>query len=273
MRHHEDLVEHFTAAAAARPETVAVVVVGSVARGTPRLDSDIDVYLVVTEEAFEQAQADQRLSYITTEGVGYEGGYVDVKVASIEYLRRAVVAADEPARASFAGARVTWARDDEVERLVREIPVVAPDAHRALARSFVAQARLQAFYFLRHGHEHDDPVLLHHAATHLAFAAGRALLAHNGQLFQGPKYLLGAVEALPSKPDGIGELLRAAVSAPSPETPRAPGCGFGCATSGGVRPCRSSTRVRCPICSGPDGTSPCAARSKTASSSPSGTRS
>jgi predicted nucleotidyltransferase len=221
VRHHDDLVEHFTAAAASHPDTVAVIVVGSVARGVERPDSDVDVYVVVTEEAFERARADQRLSYITTEGVGYEGGYVDVKVASLDYLRQAVASADEPARASFVGARVVWSQDDDVEHLVGQIPVVAPEVRLALVRSFVAQARLHAFYFLRHGYDHDDPVLLHHAATHLVLAVGRALLAHNGQLFQGPKYLLRSVEALPSKPDGIGDLLRAAVADPSPATAEA----------------------------------------------------
>ena len=45
MRHHEETIEDFTARAA-RPEVIGVVVVGSVARGDERTDSDVDVYLV-----------------------------------------------------------------------------------------------------------------------------------------------------------------------------------------------------------------------------------
>jgi predicted nucleotidyltransferase len=221
VQHHEETIQRFAATTAGDPETLAVIVVGSVARGIERPDSDVDVYVVVTDAAFERARSADRLSYVSGDGVTYEGGYVDVKIASLDYLRRAVAQGDQPVRASFVGARVVWSRDDEVGRLVGEIPMVDAAAHRELARSFVAQARLQAFYFLRHGHEHDDPVLLHHAATHLALAVGRALLAHNGQLFQGPKYLLSSVEALPEKPERIGELLRAAVTDASPETAEA----------------------------------------------------
>ena len=90
MDHHERAIERFTDRLATADTTLGVVVVGSVARGEERPDSDVDVYLVVTEDEFHRARAAKRLSYVTSEDVDYEGGYVDVKVASIDYLRRAV---------------------------------------------------------------------------------------------------------------------------------------------------------------------------------------
>jgi len=55
VQHHDDTLAAFVAQESARDDAVAVVVAGSVARGTPRPDSDVDVYLVVTEERFGTA--------------------------------------------------------------------------------------------------------------------------------------------------------------------------------------------------------------------------
>jgi hypothetical protein len=55
--------------------------------------------------------------------------------------------------------------------------------------SHLAQVRLHGDYFLRQGVERGDPFLVRHAATHLAFAAARAALAHEGVLLPGPKYV------------------------------------------------------------------------------------
>ncbi len=89
---------------------IGVVVVGSVARGDERPDSDVDVYLVVTDEAYADAARSGQVAFVSTVGVAYEGGYVDVKLASPSYLRAAVDHGDDPTRASFDGGRVTFDR-------------------------------------------------------------------------------------------------------------------------------------------------------------------
>jgi predicted nucleotidyltransferase len=217
MKHHDDAIGRYVAVATADPDTLAIVLTGSVARGDERPDSDIDIDLVVTEEAFERALAQDRVSYVTGEGVDYEDGYIDVKVASIPFLERAVHAADEPMRASFLGAKVLWTCDDRIGSLVEALPRLDDEEFDRRARSFVAQARLQAFYFLVQGVEHENALLTHHAAVHLAYAVGRALLAHNRRLFQGPKYLEQTVAQLPQAPERCVELMKALVQTPSIE--------------------------------------------------------
>jgi hypothetical protein len=101
VQHHDDTLAAFVAQESARTDSVAVVVTGSVARGTPRPDSDVDVYLVGTEERFRRAWETGLVSYVDAGVATYEGGYVDIKLATIDYLRRAVDAADDPTRASF----------------------------------------------------------------------------------------------------------------------------------------------------------------------------
>ena len=53
MQHHEETLAAYVESVRTRPETLGVVLVGSVCRGTERPDSDVDVYRVITDEAFE----------------------------------------------------------------------------------------------------------------------------------------------------------------------------------------------------------------------------
>ena len=98
MRHHELTIAAFTASQAVRPEVLGVVMVGSVARGEERPDSDVDVYLVVTDEAYAAAERSGQVAFVSHIGVNYEGGYVDVKLASPSYLAAAADHGDDPTR-------------------------------------------------------------------------------------------------------------------------------------------------------------------------------
>lgn len=218
MIHHENAIASYLAIAAREPANLAVIITGSVARGTERADSDVDLYLVVTDEALAAAHRFERLMYTDTDHVDYEGGYLDIKVASVRYLDEAALHGDDPMRASFDGARIAWSRVEGLPERIASILAV-PDAvwsdHMA---SFIAQSRLHGGYFLRQGHELHNLFLLHHAAVHLASAACRALLAANHVLFSGPKYLEKTVASLPDKPAGFEGAIARLLARPSPET-------------------------------------------------------
>lgn len=221
MQHHERAIEAFVERTRVDEATLAVIVDGSVAHGTERPDSDVDLYLIVTDEEFRAAGRDRRLSYVDRVGADYPGGYFDIKLATLPYLDQAGERGDDPVRASFLGARIVWSRVDGLEQRLRRITEPPPEQWAQRAASYLSQARLYGGYFLRQAVEHDNVFLLHHAAVHLAIAAGRALLAYNKVLFAGPKYLTAQVAGLAQRPDGIEHLLTALVAHPSIETGRA----------------------------------------------------
>jgi len=218
VQHHEQTLDAYVASVRPHPSVIAVILTGSVARGTERPDSDVDVSLVVTDEAFDAARTDERLSYVERGMATYDGGYVDVKVVSPAYLDAAVTRADEPTRASFVGARVVYARGDGLPALLERITRL-PDAEwEDRIVSFIAQVRLYGGYFLGQGEKLQDPYLLHWAAVHLANASGRAILASARVLFRGPKYLLGMLAELPEVPPTLVGELRELLTRPSAET-------------------------------------------------------
>ncbi|WP_243231756.1 nucleotidyltransferase domain-containing protein [Microbacterium sp. CIAB417] len=220
MEHQERALAAYVDQVAADPDTVGVVVIGSVARGTEREDSDVDVYLVVTADAFARSAAEDRWAWVDRRGRDYPGSYIDVKLADLDYLRRAVERADDPTRASFAGARVVFSRAEELESLVSRISRLGEDVWAERIRSHVAQAHLHGGYFLRQAEEHGDPFLLQHAAVHLTLAAARAALAADHRLMPGPKYIHRLVREVPS-PAGFVAAWDAVVADPGAGTANA----------------------------------------------------
>lgn len=188
LPHHERAIARFTAEAATRG-SLGVVVVGSVARGTARPDSDVDVYEVVDDARFARALAESAAALVDVEAADWPGGYVDVKLVSPALLERAREEADDPTRASFAGARIAH---DGVGGLAALVGAIAAPPAEYFVRSIpplLAQFALHSGYFLPRGRYHGDRLLTAHAALHAALAAGRVALARTEVLFRGPKYL------------------------------------------------------------------------------------
>jgi predicted nucleotidyltransferase len=219
MRHHDETLAAFIRTAG--EDWLAVVLDGSVARGRERPDSDVDVTVVVTGAAFEQARAEDRVSYVDREVATYEGGYVDVKVVTLALLAAGAERGDEPMRAAFAEARVAWSRDDalraELEQLLMRVVDLDDEEWQRRMASAIAVVRLQAGYFAKQAFASGEEYLLRHATLHTVSAAGRALLAFNRTLFQGHKYLFPTLAGLENTPDGFLDQARAVLADPTPE--------------------------------------------------------
>ena len=121
--------------------------VGSVARGTERATSDVDVYLVVTDDAFAAAQSARRVAYIDTEAATYDS-YVDIKLASPRYLERAVAHATiRPGPRFRCPDRF---RPHQVDgAAVARIVALPDDFWQRRVHAYRCQARLYGGYFLK----------------------------------------------------------------------------------------------------------------------------
>jgi hypothetical protein len=216
MQHHEDTLDTYVRSVKADPNAIAVILVGSVARGTERPDSDVDVYLVVPDDVFDSAIAAHRAIFEERSGATYPGGYVDVKLATVAFLDAAAERGDDPVRASFEGARVAWVRGGyDIAGRVAAIPVLPPMVWESRAISFMAQVWWHGTDFLPQAIALDNTFLLHHAAVHTVAAGGRALLALNRTLFRGPRYLDTTLATLDRIPDGYSDLARQLLTQPS----------------------------------------------------------
>lgn len=214
MQQHDDTISGYVGSVEGRPEVLGVVVVGSVARGTPREDSDVDVYLVVTDEAYAGARSRGRIAAVSQDGVTYPGGYVDIKLASPGYLATAITGADDPTRASFVDARVALDKTGELQRWIERIVTLPEEVWSRRVVTFRAQARLHGGYFLKQADQLDDHFLRQHSGVHLALAAGRLALAKHRRFFGGQKYLSADLAEL-DLPERFSTTWRHVVMAPS----------------------------------------------------------
>jgi predicted nucleotidyltransferase len=217
MQHHERALAAFIDSVRGDPATLAVIAVGSVARGVERPDSDVDVSLVVEDDAFDAALARNRLSWIERQDAEYAGGYVDVKLASPRVLEAAAERGDDPMRASFEGARIAFQRGVDLGPVLEAIVTLPAAGWETRVRAYVAQARIHGGYFLPAAHGHGDAFLVQHAATHLALASARAALAERRTLLRGPKYVAATLAAL-DLPGGFLDRWRELVERPAPDT-------------------------------------------------------
>lgn len=214
MQHHDETITGYVASVTDRPEVLGVVVVGSVARGVPREDSDVDVYLVVTDEAYADARSRGRIAAVSQDGVTYAGGYVDIKLASPRYLTTAAERGDDPTRASFTGAQVSLDKIGDIPGWIEQITTLPEETWSKRIAAYRAQTRLYGGYFLKQADQLGDQFLLHHSAVHLALAAGRLALAKHRRFFSGQKYLTAAMEEM-DVPERFRTTWRHVVQAPS----------------------------------------------------------
>jgi hypothetical protein len=227
MQHHDVAIERFVAKASLDPEMLAVVVDGSVASGLERPDSDVDLVLIVTDAAFQRALDAGRLSWVDDgsdygdDGIGYEHGYYDIKVATVGYLDLAAERGDDPVRAAFLHAKVVWSRIDGVEKQIARISDVPDEQWELRMASHIAQVWLHGGYFLNQAYQLSNQYLLQHAVVHLVGAGGRALLALNHRLFQGQKYLERLVSELDRRPVGYETVAAEVLRNPNPVTAKA----------------------------------------------------
>jgi hypothetical protein len=203
MRHHEETLSAFCDGVAARPETVGLVLVGSVARGDERADSDVDVYLVVTDDAYAAATRAGAVAYVSTVAATYAGGYVDVKLASPGYLRAAVDHGDDPTRASFDQGQVRLDHTGVLADLVRRMTEVPAAEWVQRMRVYRAQLALYGQYFLPQAAARGDRFLRQHSSLHAALAAARCALAQHHRFFRGQKYLSADLAVLTDLPRGF----------------------------------------------------------------------
>ncbi|HET8569450.1 MAG TPA: nucleotidyltransferase domain-containing protein [Candidatus Limnocylindria bacterium] len=218
--HHERTVEQVRARYERDATFLAVLLIGSVARGTPMDGSDVDLVFVVPTAELERRRATGSLSIDASDLAQWPRGHVGGGVADLPFLRAVAERGPEPARFAFTSARALFTREPEIERLLPEIPVYQERERLEKMRSFVSQLPVHLSY-LELGALSGNAWLLAQTATELVFFAGRLILAHNRILFGNRKQFMAQLAAAVDKPEGIVERAQELMRTPSRDRARA----------------------------------------------------
>jgi hypothetical protein len=175
------------------PSKLALVICGSLATGKARENSDVDLYLVVTDNEFERARAGEGCFYGSWDPNGFSGIEIDGKIVGKKFLQEAAVRGSEPTRASFESAYAEFSHDAEIDALIERIAAY-PERER--------EQKIKAFYaYVQHyryiGEQAfglGDDYFARRCLIELVFFAARLALAHNRVLFPCHKSHFAALE-------------------------------------------------------------------------------
>ena len=181
------------------PSRLALVIIGSLASGRERESSDIDLYLVVTDEAFKAVRQNRNYFYGSWDPKEFFGVGIDGKVVGKEFLREAAKRGSEPTRASFISAYAEFSKDPEIMPLVRQIPVY-PEGER--------EERCRAFYGMMKHYRYEGEqafqgrnlFYFQSCVQNLVFFAARLILGHNRILYPCRKSLFRVLEHAVDQP-------------------------------------------------------------------------
>ena len=201
--HHQRAMDRAIERLREESDVRLILLGGSIAKGLERFESDVDLMVVVTEEGFAERQARNGLAFLWKDVADYEGGYVEGRFVSRDFVLAAAERGSEPTRSSFCGVRVVWGDDPEVAAAVPLIPVY-PEADRdRRIDAFYAQLVLNRYYFWPEGVRREDPYLKARAATEVVLFGARMVLAHNRVLFPCQKRVMEVVATCPELPEGF----------------------------------------------------------------------
>ncbi len=212
--HHRQSLEKLINILEKDERFLAVILSGSLAKGTESENSDIDVYLVVTDEDFQERMKRNNTSYSNSEVCDYPGGYIDGKIIDMNFLHAAAEKGSEPTRASFEGASVVWSRVEGLEELISRITVIDETEREKKMDSFYAQVRLWSEYFYEEGLKKNNSYLIHRSVLETVFYASRYILEKNHMLFPCHKDMMAKIKQAENKPQKYVSLALALIEAP-----------------------------------------------------------
>lgn len=188
-------------------ETVeALIFAGSVAHGFAAPSSDIDLMIVVPDDDYRKRMNEGRDLYIDKEFCDYEGGYIDGKYISREFMKAVADHGSDPARYAFHGVRIGFSRVNGLEDLIEKILQYPEDLRQRRIEMFYSEMYIWHWY-AKEGFRHGNDYLITTATSKMVLFAAKLLLAYNRVFFPYHKWVIKQLELVPDKPEGMVECI------------------------------------------------------------------
>lgn len=202
--HHQEAINKVIEILKEDKEIIALIFGGSIAHQFAKEDSDVDIMIVVSEEDYQKRVERGYITYFNGEICTYEGGYVDGKYVSIEFMKKVAEIGSEPARFAFKDCFIGFSRDAQVERLIEQIVQYPVHEKEMKMKKFYSQMK-GWYWYCNESFKRDQPYLLNYALSNMVLFAGRLILVHNETLFPYHKWFLKVLEDVDNKPEGFIE--------------------------------------------------------------------
>jgi predicted nucleotidyltransferase len=214
--HHSQSIQNVREYFQRDPEVQALLLSGSIAHGFENAASDVDIMIFVSDEDHQKRLQTGQIHFFNRDLCTYEGGYVDGKYLSLNFVRQVLEKGSEPARFAFEGSRVLFSRvDDFAEAVCRiaEYPI-AEKAERI--QRFYAQFEAWHWY-CGEALAKENQYLLGTSVSKLILFGGRLILTHNEMLYPYHKWFLKVLERAGDKPADLLACIQTLTASPTAE--------------------------------------------------------
>jgi len=211
MKHHKDSIKNMIDHYSQNPKIIALFLVGSIATGTERPDSDIDAIAVVSSEYyqekkklfFDENDADGEVIEACFGKCTYEGGYFDVHYMTQEHMEELAKNGSEPKRNKFTKAKILFCRQASLPELAKKIPVFQKEeAKTKQLRFYCTFKQLYTYYW---SICKPEGFMKDHITNAMVYNLYRLILIENEILFPSLRKLEISVISTFNKPKDIVE--------------------------------------------------------------------
>jgi hypothetical protein len=214
--HHRKSIDNFTNFIRKDKRFLALIIAGSIGKGTERKNSDIDVYLIATDEEYKERAKTGDFHYYNNskEICCYEGGYIDGKIIDYQFVLNVENHGSEVARSAFVGAFVSYSKIEKLGSVIKRIPKYKLEEKSEKIYSFISHLKA-AHWYIGEAEKRNDMYLLLRNATNMVLFGSRLILAYNEKIYRFHKWLMDDVSSAPKKPNDFMELSQKLLKSPS----------------------------------------------------------
>jgi hypothetical protein len=202
--HHAQSIQNVTDYFQRDPEVLALLLGGSIAHGFQTPTSDVDIMIVVSDEDHRKRVASNQIHFFSMDLCTYEGGYVDGKYTSMNFIEQVKEKGSEPARFAFAGSRILLSKVDGLEETLCKVAEYPAAEKAERIKRFYAQFEAWHWY-CQESLRLKNQYLLGTSVSKFILFSGRLILAHNELLYPYHKWFLRVLEGAKDKPGGLLE--------------------------------------------------------------------
>lgn len=201
---HEETIRWLVESVKADESILGLILCGSVAKGTETERSDIDLFVVVTDERFAREKAAKNYFWGTDFDSSAFEVEVDGKIIPKDFLEKAWRYGNESIQESLAHAKVVYSRDGKIEEILK-IGSLGLDCEKT--------EKMRKFYALMKSSRYsadgdpDNLLFVHQCIYDTVYYACRLVLADNDIPFPSVKNLSKALEQCKKLPDSFFSLM------------------------------------------------------------------
>src|SRR5690554_2007865 len=203
LKHHQQTIDNLAGHFKGQADIRAVIVGGSVAHGFATKDSDLDIFLLISEKGYQERFEKGELTYWNDRLTAYDG-YVDGKYITVDFLKKVAEKGSEPARFAFKDAFIIFSSLNNLEELLNKASRYPVEEKEGKIEKFCTQFEAWK-WFIEEALKKNNLYLLTQAVSNYVLFAGRLILAHNEMLYPYHKWFLRVLGQAPDKPEGLLE--------------------------------------------------------------------